>query len=158
MTLRISSRIDHKHERIAAALEGFRREHQAEEDEDLPREVREVLDYIYDHLFDPRLNVSAARAGCRLRDNNVTTRFRKALGLGIREYIEQLRMLAAGRLLEESDFEIYLVAMAVGYDHTETFCRAFQRHFGSSPSQSRENVKKGGQETTSTAIHRTSVI
>lgn len=151
-----------KYERIAAALEAFRSENLPQKAACLPRDVREVLDYVHDHLFDPALNVTTVRAGCRLRDNNISTRFRMILGLGIREHIEHLRMLAADRLLRELDLEIYLVAMAVGYDHQETFCRAFHRHFGDSPSRSRENarenVKKTHQEMASTPSHRSSDI
>ena len=56
------------------------------------------------------------------------------MGRGIREYIETLRLYAASRLLRDRRFEIYLIAMAVGYEHQETFCRAFRRHFGYPPS------------------------
>ena len=151
------TRLREKYERIRAGLERFQQENRPDASA-LPREVREVLGYIHDHLFDPALNVAMARAGCGLRDNNVSTRFRKAVGLGIREYIEALRMQAAGRLLEDAGLEIYLVAMAVGYDHQETFCRAFQRQFGDSPSQARENVKRSDQETGSISPHRSSAI
>ncbi len=151
-----------KYEQIAAALEAFRRENGPEQPDALPRDVREVLEYVHGHLFDPALNVTTVRAGCRLRDNNISTRFRMILGRGIREHIEHLRMLAAERLLRESDLEVYLVAMAVGYEHQETFCRAFHRHFGDSPSRAREtareNVKKTRQETASTPVHRSPVI
>jgi AraC family transcriptional regulator, glycine betaine-responsive activator len=103
----------------------------------LPREIATVLDFIHAHLFDPALNVNAVRQGCRLRNNNISTRFRAAVGLGIREYIEALRLTAASRLIRCCNFEIYLIGMAVGYSHQETFCRAYHRHFGEPPSGSR---------------------
>lgn len=158
MTWLAESRRQDKYERIAAALEAFRSENRPRKPDGLPRDVSEVLDYVHDHLFDPELNVTTVRAGCRLRDNNISTRFRLVLGCGIREHIEDLRLRAADRLLRETDLEVYLVAMAVGYDHQETFCRAFQRHFGDSPARAREtareNVKKTCQETASSVPHR----
>lgn len=162
MTWPLAARRQNKYEQIAAYLEAFRDENRPQKPDGLPRDVSEVLDYIHQHLFDPDLNVTTVRAGCRLRDNNISTRFRMALGRGIREHIEHLRLRAADQLLRESDLEVYLVAMAVGYDHQETFCRAFQRHFGASPSQTREeareNVKKTRQERASTPTHRSSDI
>lgn len=158
----LEARRHDKYELIAATLEAFRGANRPRKPDGLPRDVGDVLDYVHDHLFDPDLNVNTVRAGCRLRDNNISTRFRMALGRGIREHIEDLRMRAADQLLRDTDLEVYLVAMAVGYDHQETFCRAFHRHFGDSPARARENgrenVKKTRQETASSVQRRLSCI
>lgn len=125
----------------------------------LPREIAEILRFVHSHLFDSALNVAAARRSCGLRNNNVSTAFRIVVGMGLREYIEMLRLRAAERLLWAGDLEVYLVAMAVGYDHQETFCRAFQRQFDHTPSehrlaaragQSMPDVKSDCKEKTST--------
>lgn len=106
----------------------------------LPRQVVRVLSYVHENLFDPALNVKVVKAQCRCHDNNVTLRFHSALGTGLREYIERLRLTAADRLLRGSRYPIYVVAMAVGYTYPETFCRAFQRQFGCQPSSRRESA------------------
>lgn len=129
-----SSRLRGKCDRIAANLERFRLENQPLAEE-LPRDLREVLKYIHEHVFDPSLNVGTVKSRCGIRNNNVSTRFRHAIGLGIREYIETLRLRAAGHLLKNEELEVYLVAMAVGYSYHESFCRAFQRFFGCPPSE-----------------------
>lgn len=105
----------------------------------LPRDVARVVEFIHTHVFESSLSVNMVKHGCRLRNNNISTRFRIVLGLGIREYIETLRLSAASRLLQGRRFEVYLIAMAVGYEHQETFCRAFRRHFGCPPSGSIES-------------------
>lgn len=97
--------------------------------------VRAILSFIHEHLFHPDLNVSAVRRSCNLRDNNISSRFRCAVGMDLREYIELGRLEAAKRLLRCPQFEIYLIAMSVGYEHQETFGRAFQRHCGCNPSE-----------------------
>lgn len=99
-----------------------------------------VLEDIHTHLFDPDLNVAAVRRRCDLRDNNASTRFREAVGLGIRDYIEKARIEAARHLLAATGAEVYLVAEGVGYDHPETFCRAFQRQLGMTPSEYRASL------------------
>src|SRR6185295_1658757 len=100
----------------------------------LPRDVAAVLEFIHNHVFESSLNVNTIKHSCRIGNNNISTRFRVVLGLGIREYIENLRLYAASRLLHGQRFEVYLIAMAVGYEHQETFCRAFRRQFGCPPS------------------------
>ncbi len=105
-----------------------------------PREVAAVLDLIHGRPFEPSLNVNAVKRDCRLRNNNISTRFRTFVGLGIREYIEQLRLEAARHLLERCDIDIYLIALVVGYEHQETFCRAFHRRFGVAPSEHRGRI------------------
>ncbi len=104
----------------------------------LPWEMQQILGCVHRYLFDSDLNVTTVRRRCRLRNNNVTTRFRCAVGQGLRDYIEAGRVEAAKRLLCHPDVEIYLIAMAVGYEHQETFCRAFQRQTGRAPSEWRE--------------------
>jgi transcriptional regulator GlxA family with amidase domain len=121
-----------KHEEMRRELEFFLQElpHVSR----LPRDVAAVLEFIHAHLFESSLNVNTVKHGCRIKNNNISTRFRIGLGLGIREYIETLRLYAALRLLQDRRFEIYLIAVAVGYEHQETFCRAFRRQFGYPPS------------------------
>lgn len=110
---------------------------------DLSWEIRAMLRYVHEHLFSTSLNATAVRTGCRLRNNNVSTRFRCAVGVGLRDYIEAGRMAAAKRLLRHGDLEIYLIAMSVGYEHQETFCRAFRRQVGCTPSEWRASSGAG---------------
>ena len=135
-TLTADVRLVEKQERIARELERFQAEARPET-QGMTREIADVLQSIHDNLFDPRLNVASVKEWCAIRNNNISSRFRWTVGLGIREYIERLRLEAASRLLREGDLEVYLVAMAVGYDHQETFCRAFQRRLGRPPSEYR---------------------
>ena len=117
----------------------------------LPREIRQVMACIEEHLFDPSLNVNLIRKECGISDNNLSTRFRTAMGIGPHRYIESLRMAAAGRLLSAVRTEIYFVGIAVGYQHPETFCRAFHRHFGHPPSAHRSFQPLGEADTRGSA-------
>jgi AraC-like DNA-binding protein len=147
-----------KQERMKDGLGDFRRS-LTDLPEDLPWKMREILEYVHENLFDSELNVSTVRRDCRLRNNNISSRFRCSVGLGLRDYIEAARIEAASRLLRHRDLEIYLISMAVGYDHQETFCRAFQRRKGCTPSEYRigssgghpgtEKIKRTDQEAIS---------
>jgi AraC family transcriptional regulator len=105
----------------------------------LALDLRRVVLFIQEHLFEPGLSVGEARRRCQLHNNNISSRFRCSMGLSPRDYIEAARMKAARHLLRHPDVEIYLIAMALGYEHQETFCRAFQRNMGCPPSKWRED-------------------
>ena len=125
-----------KQQWIADELERLRAETEPVARE-LPGEVQKIVRCIHEHLFDPDLRVKEICSRCRIRNHNASTRFRLAVGVGIREYIEALRLDIARRLLEQDRVEIYLIAMAVGYACQETFCRAFSRRFGRTASSCR---------------------
>jgi AraC-like DNA-binding protein len=103
----------------------------------LPVQVARAVLYVHRHVFEPGLNAATVRAGCGVRNHNLTTLFRDTLGVTLRRYIETLRLEAAERLLRTVPSEVFLIAAAVGYDHHETFCRAFRRRFGCTPLASR---------------------
>jgi two-component system response regulator YesN len=108
--------------------------------QDLPREIREVLAHIHQHLFDLRLNVRYLKSSCRIHDNNVSSRFRYLMGLTIKQYVETLRMEAASRLLRREGLCIFDVSVAVGYYTLQTFYRAFERHHGCTPAKYRHSA------------------
>ena len=144
------SNLQAKQAKIGMELANFRQEMKGDLPT-LPKSLVDVVKYIQQHLFDTELNVNTIKRECRLRDHNFSIRFRSVLGVSPREYIELMRMAAADRLLRDGEYEVYLVAMSVGYCHQETFFRAFQRHFGCPPSQrhsaptSRKADKRSGE-------------
>jgi|SRR6185436_1644858 len=149
-----------KQQQIAEEIDRFRLQAARPEWSGLPASVCEVLRYIHERILDPSLNVRDVRVGCGIRNHNISTQFRCAVGLGIREYIEALRLDMAQHLVQKKELEIYLVAMAVGYESQETFCRAFHRHFGCTATEyrSRRNVKTDLQDDASKALTCSSLI
>lgn len=133
---------------IREALDTFRAK--IPRDQKLPPRIVELQDYIHCHFCDPSLNVNSALAGCRISNHNFPTSFRARIGLSIREYIEDLRIKAACVLLRDAGVEVYLVAVSVGYEHPETFYRAFRRYLGRTPSEfqqlSRKSTRDSGEE------------
>ena len=77
----------------------------------------------------------AAHFFCRLKNNNISSRFKLCIGIGMQQYVEKRRIEAAKSLLVIGDFNIYQIARTVGYTHSETFCRAFKRVEGCTASQ-----------------------
>jgi AraC-like DNA-binding protein len=97
-------------------------------------QVREVLRCIHEWPFDPALNVRELMKRCRLRDHNVSSRFRRELGVPIKAYIERIRLDAAQTLLATGAVTIADAGHAVGYEYPQTFYRAIARRSGRTPS------------------------
>lgn len=111
----------------------------------LPRELRELVVCIHGSLFEQGLTVKVVKVRCRIRDNNVSSRFRYAFGKGIKEYIETHRMQAAGWLLRNTGLTTFEVAMEVGYEYVETFYQVFNRYFGCTPREYGRHRLTGGE-------------
>jgi AraC-like DNA-binding protein len=120
--------------------------------ERVPREIRKILDYANSHLFDEGLNVDAILRACRLRNHNISSRFKLVIGISIRDHIEGQRMEVASRLLGHPELEIYLISASLGYAHQESFSRAFRRRFGYTPSEYRSRLSAESEDEVSRSV------
>lgn len=109
----------------------------------LSRELRAIVECVHVHLYDAGFNVKTLKETCGIRTNNISSRFRWAMGIRLRDYIEARRMEAADHLLRTTDVGIFDLAMALGYEHETTFYRAFRRHFGCTPAALRRKCQDG---------------
>lgn len=100
---------------------------------DISWQVRAVLSYIDEHLFDPTLHVCTVKMRCRIRDNNISCRFKYEVGCSVMEYVEARRLAAAGILLRRGDFSVTEIAQSIGYANLQTFYRAFARCYRCKP-------------------------
>ena len=78
-------------------------------------------------------------------------RFKDVTGIGPMEYLNQIRMQKAARLIRKGDGTIEHVARTVGYDSPYSFSRSFKRIFGMAPARF-----KRGQTEISDGLHQTS--
>jgi AraC-like DNA-binding protein len=99
--------------------------------------IRRLLQCIHERTFDPKLNVNNLKRNCSVRDHNISSRFKHETGVSIKRYIEDLRLDAAEHLLQHGAFSAAEVAQCVGYEHLQTFYRAFTRRFDCTPGVAR---------------------
>ncbi len=111
-----------------------------------PSEVQTMLKYIHEHLFEETLTVERVKEACKLKNNNVTTKFLQTVGVGTREYIVSQRLKAAASVLHTSEASMYQIAFAVGFTE-ETFSKLFKKKYGCTPlNYRRERSKRNEQE------------
>lgn len=78
----------------------------------------------------------AERLGTNL--TYLTDAVRKGAGKGVREYIVDLRLKYAARMLvEEPSLSVEHIAMEAGFNSRSTFFRVFRNYFGMSPNEYR---------------------
>jgi AraC-like DNA-binding protein len=62
----------------------------------------------------------------------------------ITQLLTEQMLQKAAHLLHASDLSVKEIAFAVGYEHSSSFIRAFQRHFAQTP---RDYRLQNGQQT-----------
>lgn len=75
-----------------------------------------------------------------MNPNYLSRFFRDNTGHKLHDYITDMRLGTAERLLRSSNRKINEIAHCVGYDSSHTFIRAFRRQFGCTPADYR--IKK----------------
>jgi len=78
----------------------------------------------------------------RLSVSRVAHQFREKRGLSPMEYVLQVRLGHARRLLETTDLELRQVAELVGFRSTAYFGRVFKKRLGVSPGQYRAAARQ----------------
>src|SRR5215472_5359698 len=72
--------------------------------------------------------------------------FKRATGVCLGRVLHEQRLQRAVRLLENSTMSVKEIANAVGYEHTSSFTRAFERRFAQGPRRYR--LENGGGHKT----------
>jgi transcriptional regulator GlxA family with amidase domain len=97
-------------------------------------------------MADPPGLIELARS-LGTNERKLTQIFRRKVGMTVFDYLTELRLDTARRLLEGSAMQIQLIADRVGYSNAGDFTRAFRRRFEVSPREYRKALGGGDEET-----------
>jgi len=103
--------------------------------------LRDLVAWIADNLHKP-LTVELLAERARLSPRQFARVFARELGVTPAKLVDQLRVEAARRRLEESPKGLAGVAAACGFGSEETMRRAFLRQLGTSPGAYRERFRR----------------
>jgi len=98
--------------------------------------VTRAQQWLQDHLAEP-FQLEAMAAGLSVSERTLLRRFRQVLADTPLHYLQQLRLLGARRLLENSPLGLEQIVARVGYNDVSTFRRLFKREIGCSPADYR---------------------
>lgn len=94
--------------------------------------LQEVFEYI-GRDYASRISLPQVAAVARLSRPQFHTVFKRATGMTLVDYVTQVRLTHAARLLQETDLSIAEIASTVGFADQSYFDRRFRRHFGRTP-------------------------
>jgi len=104
-------------------------------------DLRDLVAWIADNLHKP-LTVELLAERARLSPRQFARVFARELGVTPAKLIDQLRVEAARRRLEETPKGLAAVAAACGFGSEETMRRAFLRQLGTPPGAYRERFRR----------------
>ena len=101
--------------------------------------IKEAKEFIALH-YGESLSLSALAAKACLCEEYFSRLFKKEVGKNVSEYIGDLRMDRAKKLLLSSDFSIAEISEMVGFQNSSYFSSCFKHFYGVSPKSMRENL------------------
>ena len=105
--------------------------------------IQDILHYLEENM-DRMISRREAAKYVFLNEDYFSRMFRKEMGIGYKEYVLKQKMDYAGRLLENTDLSVTLVASKVGYDNFTNFTQMFRKYTGETPSDYRKRTRKTG--------------
>ncbi|WP_237391662.1 helix-turn-helix domain-containing protein [Paenibacillus dendrobii] len=97
-----------------------------------------LIEYIDRHYPDPDLSLSILAGEAKTSEAYVSFFFKEQTGMNFSDYLENVRMKEAKRLLAHSSMPISEIASLTGYLSLNTFSRAFKRANGMSATEYRK--------------------
>ena len=98
---------------------------------------QQMIRYLEDHIQDQSFTVQSLADSFSLSLSNASHYFKTHIGISISEYMENLRMNEASRLLLQTSDAIAAIAEKTGYTSSNSFLRVFKKTFGCTPSEYR---------------------
>ncbi|MDD5678618.1 MAG: AraC family transcriptional regulator [Kiritimatiellae bacterium] len=99
----------------------------------------QLRQYVEAHFADPECNVTAIARNFGYSLNHITELSKAMSGMGLKQYLQQYRIIAARRALEsDSNLKVESVARQVGFNQYRNFTREFMKQTGMRASGYRE--------------------
>ena len=96
--------------------------------------MEKIMKAINERLDDSDFNVEALADEVGLSRVQLHRRMKEMTGITVGEFIRNLRLQQAAKLLEQGDTTVAQVTYAVGFANPTHFTAAFKKHFGTTPS------------------------
>lgn len=102
--------------------------------------VRVIKDYVRDNLWSDIRKEDIVDL-VHLNGDYVTRVFKKEMGMSIKSYVIQQKLLEAQRLLRTTNLSVSSVAVQLGYNNFSHFSAQYKREFGVTPAEEQRNAR-----------------
>ena len=100
--------------------------------------MQEIATYIYEH-YDKKITLDDMAERFHISRSYLSKKFKQATGFGFKEYLVNVRIKNACRLLLETNHSITDIAFECGFNDSNYFGDAFRRIKGIAPNKYRRN-------------------
>ncbi|MFS0725249.1 response regulator transcription factor [Paenibacillus sp. 1P07SE] len=104
-------------------------------------DLNEAVRFIHEHYHKP-LDLAMVSNHVSLNYAYFSNLFKKNVGKGFAEYLRDVRLDKARRLLAETDYKVVEVASRVGYESYKSFTRAFREVMHMQPTEYRQLMRQ----------------
>lgn len=102
--------------------------------------VQKVMDYIWKNYEDPSLSLKTLAEYVYLTPTYLSNLFKKGAGITIGQYIADVRIESAKRLMKDPRLKFYEVARMVGYEDANYFAKIFKKKTQMTPSEYKDSL------------------
>lgn len=111
-----------------------------------------IMKSLNDNMSDPNFNVEKLAFDVGISRAQLHRKMKEITGISTGEFIRNLKLEQAARLILKGDLNVTQVAYSVGFSNSTHFSTVFKKHFGVSPSEYSESqaqrAKNNEKETT----------
>jgi AraC-like DNA-binding protein len=104
----------------------------------LNAEEESIFNYLTNHYFHQELSIIDLQNATNIPERKLSTIIKNKTGLNFKQFLNNLRLVEAKRLLKESDLQISEIAFKVGYGNASHFNRVFKASENCSPNDYRK--------------------
>lgn len=108
--------------------------------------IREIREYILANYSDPELSLNKLSEQIYLTPTYISSLFKRYTNSNFKEYLVDLRMKEACKLLESTDLKSYEISAMVGYPNPQYFSVIFKKYTGETPTQYHNRFYPGGEK------------
>lgn len=104
----------------------------------IPETQNKILSFIGSNYINPELKLEDVAGEIGISQDQVAELLRKHCGFTFRQYLNQVRLEEAKRLIRNSNLQIAEIAFNVGYNNIQHFNRVFKEYTSFTPTGFRE--------------------
>jgi len=106
-----------------------------------PPLVEQMKDYLNSHYQEATFSLQQMAFDFRMAPSTLSRYFKQNNEIGLNDYLNDLKMQTAKRLLEETNLSIYDIGLELGYYGQNSFIRRFKATCGITPGEFRASLK-----------------
>ncbi len=97
--------------------------------------IMNAMAYIKKHYYDENMSMTEVAKNVGLTNSWLSTKFKEEVGIGFAEYLNNVRVNEAQKLIDEGRYMIYEVSEKVGFASSQYFSKIFKQVTGLTPNE-----------------------